>query len=674
MKKIDLHIHTVATTSDSEFIFSMDCLKRYVLGAGLDAIAITNHDVFDADQFRRIKESLSVAVLPGIEINVDNGHLLLISDGLDVADFDTRCQRVSDHITDTGGSIGIDKLRTFYGDLAKYLVIPHYHKGPAIEGQTLEDILPYTKTGEVDSAKKFIRAIKDKTTLTPVLFSDARMSEELTTLPTRQTYVDCGDLSLKAIKACLADKDKVSLSARDGNTLFPVFADGQHISTGLNVLLGDRSSGKTYTLDKLYETYDDVKYIRQFSLVQRDEAAYEKEFNSDVQRKRSCFVDEYLAGFKSLLDDVMSVDMDGNDRAVDRYVSSLLKSAEDADRRDAYSKVALFDEMDFPVSEDDGLKQLIASVRHLIENVEYHETIERHVELSSLRSLACELIELFWSRSLDNKKKHHVNGLIKDVKEGLRLRTSATQVDNVDLYRVSMESKKVERFSEIVWSLQHESPIFDENVQGFRIVATKGPFTKAGEIRAASGGRASFTAALKEYRDPYRYLRSLMENDNLDRSRLYELFAKITYKILNRDGYEVSGGERSEFRLLQEIKDAQNHDLLLIDEPESSFDNMFLKSDVNQMIKEIAQSMPVVVVTHNSTVGATIRPDYLLVARKESDGGTVSYRLYSGHPTDKTLRSVDGKTVRNHEMMMNSLEAGIKAYEERGLHYEAIED
>jgi ABC-type phosphate transport system ATPase subunit len=44
---------------------------------------------------------------------------------------------------------------------------------------------------------------------------------------------------------------------------------------------------------------------------------------------------------------------------------------------------------------------------------------------------------------------------------------------------------------------------------------------------------------------------------------------------LNRDGFEVSGGERSEFRLLQEIMVAQNYDVLLIDEPESSFDNFF---------------------------------------------------------------------------------------------------
>ena len=165
-----------------------------------------------------------------------------------------------------------------------------------------------------------------------------------------------------------------------------------------------------------------------------------------------------------------------------------------------------------------------------------------------------------------------------------------------------------------------------------------------------------------------------MSDDNLARSELYRLFAKIEYKILNRDGFEVSGGERSEFRLLQEIKDAQNYDVLLIDEPESSFDNMFLKSDVNQIIREISESMPVVVVTHNNTVGASIGADYLLYTSKEVENGKVTYTIYSGHPTDKTLKSIDGRSIKSHEIMLNSLEAGRKTYESRRRGYEAIED
>ena len=58
MKKIDLHIHTVSTPSDSSFDFSIDALAQYVEKCGLDAIAITNHNCFDSDQFRQIQERL----------------------------------------------------------------------------------------------------------------------------------------------------------------------------------------------------------------------------------------------------------------------------------------------------------------------------------------------------------------------------------------------------------------------------------------------------------------------------------------------------------------------------------------------------------------------------------------------------------------------------------------
>jgi ABC-type phosphate transport system ATPase subunit len=167
---------------------------------------------------------------------------------------------------------------------------------------------------------------------------------------------------------------------------------------------------------------------------------------------------------------------------------------------------------------------------------------------------------------------------------------------------------------------------------------------------------------------------TLLANDSLTPSELYKLFAKISYTILNRDGFEVSGGERSEFRLLQEIKNAQNHNILLIDEPESSFDNMFLKSAVNQIIRKISESMPVVVVTHNSTVGASIAADYLIYSSKEIEGDDLVYRLYSGHPTDRILTSPDGKTINNHEIMLNSLEAGYDTYNTRRQGYEAIKD
>jgi hypothetical protein len=442
----------------------------------------------------------------------------------------------------------------------------------------------------------------------------------------------------------------------------------------LNIFLGERSTGKTFTLDRINQSHEHVKYIRQFSLVQQDDASYEREFSRDLQRTRSQFVEEYLSGFTVVLNDVMGVDIRADEQTVERYIASLLESAEAADRRDSFSNTALFDASEFPISDDNVLSALIASVRQVIENIKYREIIDKHVDIRSLKQLAVELIELLWAKRLESKKKSLVNGLVRDIKESLKRRTSAVQVQDVDLYRVTINKRKVERFSEIVKRLQEETTISEESIQGFRVVATKGPFAGAGEIKDASGVRTAFRDAFGEYEHPYDYLQMLLANDALTRSEIYKLFVKITYRIMNRDGFEVSGGERSEFRLLQEIKDAQNFDILLVDEPESSFDNIFLSSDVNQIIREISETMPVVVVTHNSTVGASVGADYLLYAKKTVEGGQVVYRLYSGHPTDLTLHSPSGRTISNYEITLNSLEAGSEIYDQRRQGYEAIKD
>lgn len=672
MKKIDLHIHTVSTISDAEFTFSMETFKRYVEEASLDAVAVTNHDIFDGDQFREIQEALNTVVFPGIEINVAKGHVLIIGCASQLEVFEAKAKIVSQKITKIGDFLSVEQLIAIYGDLGQYLVIPHYDKSPPIKGEALEQLQPHICAGEVDSAKKFVRSIKDDTKPTPVLFSDFRMKAELLRLPTRQTFVDCGEVTLSALKTCFRDKTKVALSESDGNNLWQVLEGGQMISTGLNVLIGARSSGKTHTLDEISATIEHAKYIKQFSLVQQSEAEYERDFTSEVERRRSVFVDDYLAGLKRVLDDVMDVDLDARDREIDQYVETLLKSAEETDRQDAFSKATLFDEVKFPVGSNKTLTSLIESVKQVIENIEFRGIIEKHIELVALKRLIVELIELLRDRTLNNQKTKIVNDLVGEIKQGLRLRTSATQVKDVDIYEYCLDRKRVERFGEIVNLLKQRAVIFEESLQGFKIEASKAPYAGAGEIKSASGLRTAFKSAFVEYSDSYKYLRRLLSNDNIARADLYKLFTKISYRILNEDGFEVSGGERSEFRLLQEISDAQNHDILLIDEPESSFDNLFLKSDVNKILKSISEMMPVVVVTHNSTVGASVGADYLLYTQKEIEGGKVVYRLYSGYPTDKVLSSVDGKTIKSHEIMMDSLEAGTVAYESRRKGYEAI--
>ena len=65
------------------------------------------------------------------------------------------------------------EIVSIFGDLSAYMLIPHIEKNPSIKGRDLEELMPYVCAGEVDSAKKFVRAIKGYSTLCPVLFSDS---------------------------------------------------------------------------------------------------------------------------------------------------------------------------------------------------------------------------------------------------------------------------------------------------------------------------------------------------------------------------------------------------------------------------------------------------------------------------------------------------------------------
>ena len=85
MKRCDLHIHTVASVSDRTFTFDKDVLVDYIEKTGLDVIAITNHNMFDYTQFQEIRNALpNTFVLPGIEVDLERGHILVIANNDDL--------------------------------------------------------------------------------------------------------------------------------------------------------------------------------------------------------------------------------------------------------------------------------------------------------------------------------------------------------------------------------------------------------------------------------------------------------------------------------------------------------------------------------------------------------------------------------------------------------------
>lgn len=678
MKKVDLHIHTISTVKDRSFTFDINVLEDYVLSQKIDVIAITNHNVFDRNQYEQICLQLpTTIVLPGIEIDIDGGHALFIADSdkksLDA--FEAICNQIPPLVKSQDDTIPFDQVQNLFHCFDDYLVVPHYDKEPKLPNETISKFGANIFTGEVCSVKKFVSALKTPNSLVPVLFSDFRVEtlqyDEI--YPNRQTYIDINDVTVNSLKLCLRDKNKVGLAPTDGHNLFQWSTSGLCLSTGLNIILGKRSSGKTHTLNSINKHFGGkALYIRQFSLLNTKDPNSIEQFEQEDKIKQSKIASDYLQPFKDVVDNISQVPTTEADmHLLDQYMKALVKFANEQHLSDVYSKTQMFNTPTYISFETNELKSLIDSVEQLIKNEKYKKEVEAFLDVKMLKGLFCKLVDEYRSLNLRNKLIEDVNATLHAIKINLQMQSTATRIPDLDLYGILINDCKRVKFNKVVNELKTSRQINSRDVGHFRISTTTRPYNNATDMK--QGSQVSLVEAFKSYDSPFEFIQKLKETA-VESASFYKYFVKVEYKILNSLGTVVSGGERTEFNFLAKVKDAMMSDILIIDEPESSFDNIFLKDEVNTLIKEMSKNMPVIVSTHNSTIGGSIKPDYILYAEKSIENGKVDYKVYEGMPDSKFLRTPSGDSIENYKITMNSLEAGESAYNNRKQGYDLLKN
>lgn len=679
MKRCDLHIHTVPSVSDRLFTYDKNVLVDYVAKTGLDVIAITNHNLFDYPQFQEIKNALpNTIVLPGIEVDLEKGHILVIANNDDgtLFGFNTKCEEVKNLIKTQEDFITYDTFIRIFDDLSRYLLIPHYEKDPKLHKDIIKKFGRNIIAGEVSSVKKFIYMEKEESELTPVYFSDFRVEKGITPdqYPVSHTFFDVDQVNVNTLKLCLMDKTKVSLTSEKGIKLFQIFPNGQMLSTGLNIMFGKRSTGKTYTLNAIANRIDGKpKYIKQFELLNTGKNDSDQ-FENDLKVRQENSAEDYLHEFSAIVTDMLKTcSADEDEMKLQKYLEALMSSAQQSDVNDVFSKSKLFNESDFKEQNHDEIKRLIKATLTLLESQLYKPIINKHLPEASLKALLKELIERCRKENIQDQYFKEVNNMIKMVKESLQLKSAAPRIPDIDLFHYFINKKKREVFNQIAIAVKKNKIISTEKAGHFTISVSARPFANATDLKTVGLKQVSLINAFAKYGNPVLYLEEL-KAAGVETDRIYKLFAAIDYRILNSSGLPVSGGERSEFNFLQKIKDAILCDILIIDEPESSFDNIFLKNEVNKFIKEMAENMPVIISTHNNTIGGSIKPDYILYTEKKIEADGPHFNIYSGYPTAKALKDVDGKAIENYEITLNSLEAGELAYSERKDIYETLKN
>ena len=101
---IDLHTHTKPWSDDS-FLQPTELIQQ-AKQAGIDAICLTEHDWFwDKDDIAKLSQEHDFLVLPGAEINTEDGHILVF--GVEKYSFGMHRTEDLRHIVDKAGGVMI---------------------------------------------------------------------------------------------------------------------------------------------------------------------------------------------------------------------------------------------------------------------------------------------------------------------------------------------------------------------------------------------------------------------------------------------------------------------------------------------------------------------------------------------------------------------------------------
>ncbi|HFI2431013.1 TPA: hypothetical protein ACGO1Y_000246 [Streptococcus suis] len=671
VKRIDFHIHTVPSIKDSYFNFSIEWLKAYVDKTKLDAIAITNHDLFDKDNFEEISEYLpNVKVYPGIELALDIGHVNIVfpCDCIDVlSQFSEWLSNIHQTQSD---SITSEQLREQLPCWDQGIYIFELGKSKGVK--EIPNIFSnLVCVGGVPNQLRFNIAKNNPESLVPCLFSDAHATNQdsdnrndIAKLQNKQTYLQIDSCEFEDIKKCLRDKSKVSINKENLKDVVDI--DGVNISSGLNLVVGKRGTGKTYFLNKIKEFSDDEYYeIKQFETAKADEYI-EKQRKDQGSIEFSKWQEKYTNEFskiKSYLQDTYTETDD-----IENFLVDVKRFATEMARSKSSQKYLLFQETEFELSNINYIRSALTNIKEVIENEEIWNLLNKNSQKKSdFIEVYSELRDIYLKYRKDNELKQKINEIMKDVKSTVTARTGISNVQECSINNIIHKLQLEKKIDSFLNQIIVETPLKNERLHGYQICVNLIPYKNASQFQKEIGTQEAVNNDLiKVYRekDFITFLKRLKQKKFYNEANFAEYLLQKEVKLLDSEGVPASGGQAVGFALMLRLNEAKNKPIILIDEPESSLDNAYIKNELNKELKQLARNSMVVVITHNSTLGTLLEPDYLIITSKDNSG---NYSIMSGEFSSSKIKdSINGTEEKSYEKFIEAMESGMDSYTKKG--------
>lgn len=681
VKKIDFHIHTIATDKDYKFDFSIEWLKNYVSKANLNAIAITNHDLFDIDNYLEVKsslEELDCVVFPGMELSLEEGHVNIIFDTSEAENLSTFSTWIEQNKADLKSKITTTEYTNNMKNWSEGIYI--FELGKSNSLTVPQELINVTAVGGVSNQLKFQSVYQKDNVLTPVLFSDAHATKkdsdskrnDINRLKYNNTFLQVDNCSFNEIKNCISNKEKVAINSDWLRDVMEV--SGHRVSTGLNLIVGNRGTGKTYFIDKIKEQYpvDDIYHIAQFE-TSKSEKFIEKHRKNQGLEAFDDWKSKYSTHFETIASYLNFSNEDINQN-LETYIESLKVYSKDTAQSNSSSKYQLTKEASFDALPTTSLKKYLESLQEIISSTDFWSYVTDADEKKRVFvKTYSELRNAYIGSKKEIEIKKRVNEVIDVVKNVSRARTGISKVEDCNFSEIIYKFKIEEAINKFLDHIIKEKVIKSETLHSYKIVVKLSPYESASQFLE---NHSTKEAVKDEIIGPYlnkdyiTFLNNLKKKEFYNPSNLAEYFMHLEVDLLDSHGTPASGGQAVGFALIIRLQEAKEKPIILIDEPEASLDNAYIKEDLIKAIRELKNYSTVFIITHNSTLGTLLDPDYLIITKKNSPD---NYQVLTGEFTSKIISDTSDK-IDSYDLFVEAMEAGIESYKKKGNVYEFLEN
>ena len=670
-KKIDFHIHTISSIKDAEFEFSLEWLKKYIEETDLDAIAITNHDLFEKKNFEEITRNLGeVKVYPGIELTLDIGHVNIVFPVACIDELSNFSDWLSGIHQTQSDSITSEQLCAQLPCWDQGIYIFELGKSKGVK--EIPDVFSNVVcVGGVPNQLRFNIAKNNQEGLVPCLFSDAHATNQdsgnrnkIENLKNKQTYLQIDSCEFEDIKKCLRDKSKVSINKE--NLKDAINIDGVNISSGLNLVVGKRGTGKTYFLNKIKEYSDDECYeIKQFETARADEYI-EKQRKEQGVKEFSLWQERYTKEFSKIQAYIQDMHNETND--IEKFLVDVKRFANEMARSNSSQKYLLFQETEFELPNIDYIRNALKNIKEVIDNKEIWSLLKNNSQKKShFIEVYSELRDIYLKYRQDSELKQKINEIMRNVKSTITAWIGIDNVQECSVNKVIEKQQLEKKIDSFLKTIVVETPLKNDRLHGYQIRVNLIPYKTASQFQKAIGTQEAVNNDLiKAYNDKdfIAFLKNLKQKKFYNEANFAEYLLQKEVKLLDSEGVPASGGQAVGFALMLRLNEAKNKPIILIDEPESSLDNAYIRNELNKELKQLARNSMVVVITHNSTLGTLLEPDYLIITSKDNDG---TYSVKSGEFTSCKIKdSLNGLEEKSYDKFIEAMESGMDSFTKKG--------